>query len=785
MWTAYYREKHSTFLKTLLSVSKVKSIPMDYFEKRIKSQGALAFYENGQMVFFVDEYFNYAAINEDKLKEGLRLAFLSKFFYKFWENSGSRKISGISNDEIQMLVEIIETFDFIVDFKFEIYENEYVLMYSKNEILDIKDKIDEIIFCNGSEFEEYEYVIKYLLNDTIPYDLELVEANKDYIINQIYKRSIERLKMFDRHIPVKFQQEIFFSEEAANAGAMEKFKEKLLGFGYTSMDHGCNEEETALENSYERQNKRFFIDDNRLVWYFSRCYDDKFNDESLAYFRHVFKRHIRKDLGKHSTSATAYDRLGNHISVSKFSYNVIPYITENGFNQVIKNRKLLDVCIKELGWSQSMVQVLTIMLLESIKLLRKHLSDNQIVELVCNQFSKANESQVHDILYKWEVILKKHARYTTKKALITLLLKSNDSLEFHTQQLARISSIPGVDEKALRKSVSKAIKNGENIKDIIDPIAENYTKLFLARKKIKDVVKYNNFLERMNVYNGEISLVDLFKVFKGRTHDVVNGSIEGIFEPEDIYPDLSAVSSTVKEIFKTRNKNTQKLFTKLNKVHPVSDILNGDIPFGLVPEVIEVLKKFGFELKFSNLALFHGKIEPKCSPEYLIAGDASKCCMNFGEVKAIDYALQKGFGIFNVYFKGLVIANSVLWINEELDMLVIDNIELNGNYSRFTGPIKDLYGVMIETLVKKYKLNGAIQGGMHNDIKLFDDSNQLLNVPITMKDVYKKDVYTDAHFGYIIGQHSESIKSKIEKYNRDGRKYRFIEYDAEDYALAV
>ncbi len=65
------------------------------------------------------------------------------------------------------------------------------------------------------------------------------------------------------------------------------------------------------------------------------------------------------------------------------------------------------------------------------------------------------------------------------------------------------------------------------------------------------------------------------------------------------------------------------------------------------------------------------------------AGDATVCCMRFGESNAITYATEEGFGVLNIYHKERVVANSVLWIEDGQNCLVLDNIEVHPNYTKY------------------------------------------------------------------------------------------------------
>lgn len=163
----------------------------------------------------------------------------------------------------------------------------------------------------------------------------------------------------------------------------------------------------------------------------------------------------------------------------------------------------------------------------------------------------------------------------------------------------------------------------------------------------------------------------------------------------------------------------RRLYHRLDVICPVEDILKGDFPEEDIPRIKKALNLSPD--KTLNLArYFSAKIEEKCSPEFLIAGDASVCCMGLGSEKATDYALQPGFGIFNVYFKDRIIANSLLWVNNK-DTLVIDNIEVHQNYKQHDAYIREMYHQMIKDMRRIYP--NIVQGETYNDLELYTDKN--------------------------------------------------------------
>lgn len=158
-------------------------------------------------------------------------------------------------------------------------------------------------------------------------------------------------------------------------------------------------------------------------------------------------------------------------------------------------------------------------------------------------------------------------------------------------------------------------------------------------------------------------------------------------------------------------------------------------------------------------------MERKCSPEFLIAGNASSCCMSFGQPNAITYALEPGFGIINIYYKDRIIANSVIWINQPYNCLVLDNIEVHPNYQKFSKHIRNLFEKTIIYLLERHKLNYAVQGSKFNDLILYNE--EIDPIPFKIINplmVTSSRIYTDAHFIYPLryGMPEEEIIKELQ-----------------------
>ncbi len=125
--------------------------------------------------------------------------------------------------------------------------------------------------------------------------------------------------------------------------------------------------------------------------------------------------------------------------------------------------------------------------------------------------------------------------------------------------------------------------------------------------------------------------------------------------------------------------------------------------------------------------------------------------MGCGSQKAIDYATEEGFGILNVYYKDRVIANSVLWIHEILECLVLDNIEVHPNYMIYRGILKECFLKAARELIEQHNLRFAVQGSSYNDLILFrEDAEKIEFSELKALGVEKPNFYSDARDSRVV-----------------------------------
>jgi len=349
-----------------------------------------------------------------------------------------------------------------------------------------------------------------------------------------------------------------------------------------------------------------------------------------------------------------------------------------------------------------------------------------ILNLFNQPLPKSNQP-IHDLLYRYYEMASPLFSNSVLKHILSLPL----------QEVGRWDVLDGArprkpqEWKDLRKIIYKNFRKGvspEEIKqECLSYLSENTLKDYkLSHAQLEYITKH--YMPILKRYKERISIESFLSIFgKHGIQKILKKKITCPFESKEYrLPSLekTALASIVHErigsLRDSENLATRKrLYNRINSLHPMEEVLAGKIPDELIPQIKKILN-LSPTANLDGAKNFSARIEEKCSPEFLIAGDASVCCMSLGTGKAVQYALQPGFGIFNIYFKDRIIANSLLWENENEDgtkTLVIDNIEVHPNYQCHSAYLKEMYHQFIKDMSPKYK--AIVQGHTYNDLKLY------------------------------------------------------------------
>lgn len=405
----------------------------------------------------------------------------------------------------------------------------------------------------------------------------------------------------------------------------------------------------------------------------------------------------------------------------------IPYVT-SGHISYYCTRELISLRLKEKlreKYSQYSFGMIDSFVFAYYSLLREKTYDTVLNILELNK-NMNTVDPIHDSLYQYIDLPLTILTPSLQKHLLTL---SVDDLKNKWGFLHGIQREASRNEiKSLRKMIYSCFRKKmppEEIMSIFDMMHEKQIikEYNLSHEQLEQITKF--FLPVIRRYNHGMTPSRFIKIFgKNGIHKILGDEKECVFTPKEYrLPSMetTALAALVNErLGSLKNEDNlsarKRLYHRLDVICPVEDILNDKIPKEDIPRIKKALNLS--PNKTLNLAgNFSAKIEEKCSPEFLIAGDASVCCMGLGSSKAVDYALKPGFGIFNVYFKDRIIANSLIWVNND-DTLVIDNIEVHPNYQHHDTYIREMYNQMINDISKIYP--NIVQGETYNDLELYD-----------------------------------------------------------------
>ncbi|QUH22110.1 hypothetical protein [Alkaliphilus sp. B6464] len=630
--------------------------------------------------------------------------------------------------------------------------------------------------------------------------IDSIVSHKNMMLRRINEKNLEFLNTLGReyNVLVVYEKTLFGKKP-------KKFKESLEKTGYKGriIDDSTNywKQFDSLEDARQLHETYGFIKDERsndrinIRWYRHITLDDKYYDNTITFFRHILKKHIieyYKEKQSNATEMYVYDKYGDKVFelyADGNVYEAIPRVYSNLFDSYVNKHKfctkIIEMGINEYDFDEYTAK--DSFMFKGLIKIRKFIGEKEALDFFHRVSQKAREASqkcegdlnrkkhemiqtIHDWYYPIDELFNNFSRQIlTEGAYRVILTKSLNQINKINAKIKSlmVENKKDIDIDYLRKTISKNIRKDLSIDEIVNEAVFNAETKWLKRKKISVKLhkKLNEFIERMRRYNDNINIPTLFNTFGNKTIDMIKGNSLGLFEETYYDMDRSEIGVFAKKCLGNRGKNALaknpfKLFTALNKIQNVQDIIAGNIPAENVEKILNEVYQRNIEVprELFQLDKLYAKIERKCSPEFLIAGDASVCCMSFGESNAKTYALEKGFGIFNVYYKDRIIGNSVLWINEEYNCLVLDNVEIHLNYTRFNDQITKLYIKMVEDIINRYDLDFAVQGAGYNDLMLYSqDARALRFEEIKPVDVNKTNFYTDAYNVYLVAINKQKI----------------------------
>lgn len=630
--------------------------------------------------------------------------------------------------------------------RFTVYAEVYLEHNWKNRF---QIHLDNICHYHYENFMSYVFELVYeLAKKGIDF---YAEKNMKYVIHCLKENILDYYQMFDDNILYTFELYMYTKGTQGEKGikAFEKSILKLKELGYKEGSEG---------NSYiyDKWNKRLTV--SRVGIMSNTRYKDKLSGVRWLWKRHLLFSGDRED----KLWVTYYNKYGVKHDMIK-----VPYLTKKNYlyylNRVIFELKLFEkikMCDDSEKKSLHKIIADTYFLLGSKDAPK---CVNNIVE----RYKGSEWNYFHD----WGVILndlKSVEAILTKGAIIAILCGSyNQALRIckHVNSIKQTVLDDSLARrlycvKEIRKTVSRIIRNHQDcmpyVKELCNSVTEYYSKKLNIPVAVRE--KLPEYMKRIQKYNPSITIYTLYRIFgKECLFQYILGTYSSIFTPKIVYPTFDGLCVYIKEILQKRTKKSKRLYGKLVKGDLLSAVIECGVTFQQYKEILKILKHHNIDVDetIKTLCDFKACIEPKGSPEFLTAGDATVCCMSLGTEKAITYATEEGFGIINVYYRERVIANSVIWINSPYRCLVLDNIEVHPNYIKYSKQLELCFYAAAEYLMEEQQLDSVVQGLNYNDLRLYQvDTEEHCFSKMKPLGVQTEHFYSDAKYYEIVMQKS-------------------------------
>lgn len=567
------------------------------------------------------------------------------------------------------------------------------------------------------------------------------DKNFCFVMNSMKEYILDHYQMFGDRIPVRIEYKMPIGD---NERRIKKVKHTLENKGYKESN----------------QEKCFYFDGRQVLHIVQQltAWNTNYKD-SLSGFR-WFQRKEQKWVNKlkNISSVSYYNKYGVYQDTFP-----VPYFTRKRYLYYLKkNQLIIDIKEKLHPEDDSETEHIEILVNRVFYLLSSK-NAKRCIDNIVERYSANISNYFHD----WNIIISAliDAKYIlTEGAIVAILCCSyNNALKLYKQIIAIHENILGnkrlttlVPIKEIRKRISYLLRYNEDCSEFVHYLQDIVVKDFLERKNLSknDLPLFEDYIQRMQRYCSYITLPSLYHTFGRDLLHFVKGEIPCIFKPAVITPSFQLLAKDLKLFLQGRSKAAKHVYKKLQKECLLIPVMTENLEIAQVSKLLQILNYHNVKLKkeeYENLEKFQCVIEKKGSPEFLVAGDATVCCMSYGSEKAYTYAKEEGFGIINVYFKNRIISNSLIWINKAYNCLVLDNIEVHPNYVKYSEQLKNCFRTATTFLLESYKLYFAVQGKRYNDLLLYNEND---------KEIYFKkldpikvncgEFYTDAEVSMLV-----------------------------------
>lgn len=657
----------------------------------------------------------------------------------------------------------------------------------------------------------------YIFKGFDEWEVDDLEASIDEIANTYYAMQLERFALTGDRWLVRIHRQKKHRVDNTDE-AIEQAKQEWRDKGYKevvdpSLKPLKGGEFRSWCNSYGQQAEL------EVYAYEEIELDHKYNDGRLTYYRHVLKRHIMDfylpQYSAKSVEVLALDRTRlwsqSLESRSKDYGDFICKYPASYLKAKVKNKRIIQ-SIRQRVWSyfdetvytgpalsESDQMELNDFLIRALRGIAYQISpeiEAQIFERVfhplliewrdarenkCQANEDAAKQAIHDKSLVYLRFLhsdneKKVLLYLTPSVLKRWMLELSphqiNQLYFNMDEIYRIGLVkPKEFRKWLYQQTRKHGVEGieATVNNFLKELKMTQAEKIQAqdRQRTKrwlkeigtDLQTVEAFLSKMRRYCEQVTFQQFVEQYGiEMVAQAIKGEAECVFEPQTFIPSYQSFGQSIRGLLRGKVlSNPKRFYHQLRQITDVDAIVAGEISSAEGKRILDLFPTFQQNPKeWESLFKLTAKIEPKGSPEFLMAGNASVCCMSFGAGNAITYAKEKAFGVLNLYYGDRVVGNSVLWMNQSGTerFLVLDNIEIHPNYDRIKPFLNEFLMDIVHELKQTYECQYVIQGKSYNDFSLYtDDSLEGCFTEIQPIGCQRLSFYTDAkYFKLVCGE---------------------------------
>lgn len=576
------------------------------------------------------------------------------------------------------------------------------------------------------------------------------KKNMNFVLKNVEEKLLDYFQMFGARIPMTVGYVLY-----RRAGAENGFEKTIAAY----QSYGYKEEKG--EKSYQYYNRKKLL----VIQQHKEAYNTDFPG-TISGYRWLVKKEMRFcekiQSVHHDCCFFYYNRYGVRQGMVR-----VPYLNERMYLYYLNRMVCIYTQINRMAGLDQLEEECFRSMCKKIYYLLTSKNAPVCIGKIVDRWNKNTINYFHDWCLIVDSVMEAKLILTEGARKSVLMKPYNQALKISRQLKAVLKMCPLKNAgkgyfhpKEIRKKLSSLLRKNidctEYIREMNRCILEKNRKRL--RIPVSEEQRVADYIARLQMYSPWITILDLYQYFGRQTLcQFIRGTYPCVFTPQVIQPSYAELSEFMLEFLKTRTVQAKHVYRSLIKKNLLTKIQGRELTEKQYGEILKILKFHNVTVRdemLKKLCDFKIQVEPKGSPEFLTAGDASVCCMGCGSLKAIDYAVEKGFGILNAYYKDRVIANSVIWIHEIQKCLVLDNIEVHPNYMMYGEILKGCFLKAAEELMYRHGLIFAVQGAYYNDLILFqEDAEKVEFTERRALEVKRTDFYSDAMHSRIICKH--------------------------------